>query len=69
MYYNVLRTEPLFQGRLGELRAAPCAQKHSASIGLYRYQAKYFDGQPDGKIEVVLKETKHFQAITNAGNN
>jgi hypothetical protein len=41
----------------------------STSIGLYRYQAKYFDGQSDGKIEVALKETKHFQAITNAGND
>jgi hypothetical protein len=30
-------------------------QKHSASIWLYRHQAKDFDGQPDGKIEVVLR--------------
>jgi hypothetical protein len=40
----------------------------SASIARYRYQARYFNGQPDGKIEVVPRETKHFQAITSAGN-
>jgi hypothetical protein len=39
-----------------------------ASIARYRYQAKYFNGQPDGKIELVPRETKHFQAITSAGN-
>src|ERR1700678_1132878 len=33
----------------------------SASIAHYRCQAKYFNGQPDGKIEVVPRETKHFQ--------
>jgi hypothetical protein len=45
--------------------------KHSlsASIAHYRYQAKYFNGQPDGKIEVVPRETKRFQAITSAGDN
>src|SRR6266478_5019884 len=32
----------------------------SASIAHYRYQAKYFNGQPDGKIEVVARETKGF---------
>jgi hypothetical protein len=42
--------------------------KHSASIGLYRYQAKYFDGQPGGKIQVVLREIKGFQEITSAGD-
>ena len=40
----------------------------SASIGRYRYQAKYFNGQPDGKIEAVPRETKRFQAITSAGD-
>jgi len=45
--------------------------KHSlsASIAHYRYQAKYFNGQPDGKIEVVPREAKHFQANTRAGDN
>jgi hypothetical protein len=44
--------------------------KHSlsASIARYRYQAKYFNGQPDGKIEAVPRETKRFQAITSAGD-
>jgi hypothetical protein len=41
----------------------------SASIAHYRYQATYFYGQPDGKIEVVPRETKRFQAITSAGDN
>ena len=43
--------------------------EHSPSIVLYRHQAEYFDGQPDGKIEVALRETKRFQAIMSAGNN
>jgi hypothetical protein len=42
--------------------------KHSASIGLDRYQAKYFDGQPAGKIQVALREIKDFQEITSAGD-
>jgi hypothetical protein len=41
----------------------------SASIAHYRYQAKYSNGQPDGKIEVALRETKRFQVITSAGDN
>jgi hypothetical protein len=41
----------------------------SASIAHYRYQAKYFNGQPDGKIEAMPRETKHFQAITSARDN
>jgi hypothetical protein len=38
----------------------------SASIAHYRYQAKYFNGQSDGKIEVAPRENKPFQAITSA---
>jgi hypothetical protein len=41
----------------------------SVSIARYRYQTKYFNGQPDGKIEVVPRETKNFQAIMSAGHN
>ena len=41
-------------------------------IGIYRplsVQVKYFNGHPDGKIEVVLREIKRFQAIASAGDN
>jgi len=41
----------------------------SASIAHDRYQAKYFDGQPDGKIEVVSRETKRIQAIMSDEDN
>jgi hypothetical protein len=45
---------------------------HAEAFGIYRalsVPSKYFDGQPDGKIEMVLRETKRFQAIMSAGNN
>ncbi|HKT74136.1 MAG TPA: hypothetical protein VJQ47_14690 [Steroidobacteraceae bacterium] len=41
----------------------------SAFIARYQYQAKYFNGQSDGKFEVVPRETERFEAITSAGNN
>jgi hypothetical protein len=44
-------------------------QSLSASIAHYRCQAKSFNGQSDGKTEVALRETKHFQAITSAGDD
>jgi hypothetical protein len=41
----------------------------SASIAHYRYQAKYFNGQSDGKIEVTPREAKRFQVSTGARDN
>jgi hypothetical protein len=39
------------------------------AFGIYRHQAKYDDGQLDGKIQMLLGEAKNFQAIARAGNN
>jgi hypothetical protein len=46
--------------RGGQKIATLLTQSLSASIAHDRHQAKYFNGQPDGKIEVVPRETQAF---------
>ena len=41
----------------------------SPSIGIYRPQATFFDGRPDGKSESVEDEDPYVQILTDAGNN
>jgi hypothetical protein len=67
--HPLIRENGVLFPRGGQKIATLLSTGLSASIAHYRYQAKYFNGQPDGKIEVVPRETKRFQAIMSAGNN
>jgi hypothetical protein len=41
----------------------------SASIALYRHQAKLFDGRPDGKIQTPTSDCDAIQILASAGDN
>jgi hypothetical protein len=41
----------------------------SASIALYRHQATFSDGRPDGKIQTPTSDCYVIQVLTGAGDN
>lgn len=64
-------SEPM-RGSDAELRRAKVAvtmNADSASIAVYRLQAKRCDGQSDGKIAALRHEVFVFQMPTSAGDN
>ena len=54
---------------LGRAKIAANANAVSASIAVYRLQAKYLDGQSDGKICALRHEVIVFRMLIRAGDN